>query len=89
MIGMLANAAYVVLDNARLYQEMQRLASTDELTGLANYRQFQERLDREFQRSKRTGEPLAVLMMDLDDFKSINDVFGHRCGDQVLQAVGG
>ncbi|MHB1160727.1 MAG: response regulator, partial [Chloroflexota bacterium] len=88
MIGMLANAAYVVLDNARLYQEMQRLASTDELTGLANYRQFQERLDREFQRSKRTGEPLAVLMMDLDDFKSINDVFGHRCGDQVLQAVG-
>lgn len=87
MIEMLANAAYVVLDNARLYQEMQRLATTDELTGLANYRQFQESLEREFQRSRRTGEPVAVLMMDLDDFKSINDAFGHKCGDQVLQSV--
>ncbi|MGE5618148.1 MAG: diguanylate cyclase [Sphingomonadaceae bacterium] len=88
MIGMLASAAFAVLDNARLYQEMQRLATTDELTGLANYRQFQERLEREFQRSKRTGEPLSVLILDLDDFKAINDAFGHKRGDQVLQAVG-
>jgi len=87
MIGMLANAAYVVLDNARLYQEMRRLATTDGLTGLANYRQFEEVLEREFQRSVRTGEPMAVLMMDLDDFKGINDAFGHKTGDQVLQAV--
>ncbi len=87
IVGMLANAAYVVLDNARLYQEMQRLATTDELTGLANYRQFQESLDREYQRSRRSGEPVAVLMMDLDDFKSINDAFGHKSGDQVLETV--
>ena len=87
IVGTLANAAYVVLDNARLYQEMRRLASTDELTGLANYRRFQEALEREFQRSRRTGEPVAVLMMDLDDFKAINDAFGHKRGDQVLQAV--
>ncbi len=87
IVGMLANAAYVVLDNARLYQEMQRLATTDELTGLANYRRFQEALEREFQRSRRTGEPMAVLMIDLDDFKFINDAFGHKMGDQVLQTV--
>lgn len=87
MIGMLANAAYLVLDNARLYQEMRRLATTDELTGLANYRQFEEALDREFQRSLRTGEPMAVLMMDLDDFKGINDAFGHKTGDTVLHTV--
>lgn len=87
IVGPLANAAYVVLDNARLYQQMQKLATTDELTGLANYRQFQEALDREFQRSRRTGEPLAVMIMDLDDFKAINDTFGHKCGDQVLQGV--
>ena len=87
IVGMLANASYVVLDNARLYQEMQRLATTDELTGLANYRQFQETLDREFQRSRRTGDPVSVLMMDLDDFKLINDAFGHKVGDQVLHTV--
>lgn len=87
IVGPLVNAAYVVLDNARLYQQMQKLASTDELTGLANYRQFQETLEREFQRSRRTAEPLAVLILDLDDFKSINDTFGHKCGDQVLQNV--
>ncbi|HEX2987410.1 MAG TPA: diguanylate cyclase [Chloroflexota bacterium] len=88
MISMLANAAYLVLDNARLYQEMRRLATTDELTGLANYRQFEDALEREFQRSLRTGEPMAVLMMDLDNFKGINDVFGHKMGDTVLHAVG-
>lgn len=87
IVGMLANAAYVVLENARLYQQMQKLATTDELTGLANYRLFQETLEREFQRSRRTGEPLAVLIMDLDDFKAINDTFGHKTGDQVLQNV--
>lgn len=87
IVGMLANAAYVVLENARLYEQMERLASTDELTGLANYRQFQEVLEREFQRSRRTGESMAVLILDLDDFKGINDAFGHKCGDQVLQGV--
>jgi len=87
IVSTLANAAYVVLDNARLYQQMQKLATTDELTGLANYRLFQETLEREYQRSRRTGEPLAVIILDLDDFKAINDTFGHKYGDQVLQSV--
>lgn len=87
IVGMLANAASVVLDNARLYQEMQRLATTDGLTGLANYRQFRSVLDREFQRSLRTGESMAMVMMDLDNFKWVNDTFGHKSGDQVLQSV--
>ena len=86
-IELLANAAFAVLDNARLYQELRRLATTDGLTGLANYRQFQESLEREFQRSRRSGQPMAVLMLDLDDFKAINDAFGHKRGDQVLQAI--
>lgn len=64
-----------------------RLATTDTLTGLANRRHVLAELERELQRSDRTGKPLSILMLDLDRFKDVNDRFGHAVGDAVLAEV--
>ena len=72
----------------RSNQELERLASTDPLTLLANRRQFFVRLEAEIKRARRQGESLALVMLDLDHFKRINDAHGHAVGDQVLRAVG-
>jgi diguanylate cyclase (GGDEF)-like protein len=64
---------------------LRRLAGTDYLTGLPNRREATLRLEREIQRSARYGSPLAVVLTDLDDFKGVNDRFGHEAGDQALQ----
>jgi len=63
------------------------LAVTDALTGLCNRRALYEHLDREFNRSRRYGNPFAVLMIDIDHFKTVNDTWGHAAGDRVLVAV--
>lgn len=68
--------------------ELERLATTDDLTGLANRRQFMQRLEQEFQRSARYESPLSLLVIDLDRFKTVNDRFGHPCGDMVLTRTG-
>jgi diguanylate cyclase (GGDEF)-like protein len=68
-------------------QRSRHLAATDPLTGLANRRAFGEAVRRELARAERAGTPLAVVMLDIDDFKQINDEFGHGAGDQVLRAV--
>jgi diguanylate cyclase (GGDEF)-like protein/PAS domain S-box-containing protein len=68
-------------------QSLQRLADHDPLTGLLNRRRFNEELERELARTRRHGGQSAVLMIDLDRFKTINDTFGHRAGDDVLCAV--
>jgi diguanylate cyclase (GGDEF)-like protein len=65
-----------------------RRATRDELTGLANHRGFQEVLEREVQRSRRTGEPVSLVIVDVDNFKRVNDTYGHQCGDEVLRAIG-
>jgi diguanylate cyclase (GGDEF)-like protein len=65
--------------------EVQRLATRDELTGLANRRHMQERLDEEQQRSARNGHPFSIAVIDLDHFKRINDAHGHAMGDAVLR----
>lgn len=70
------------------YQRIEELARTDPLTGLANRRGLVELARREVQRAVRTGQPIAVVMLDLDHFKSINDELGHDTGDAVLRAVG-
>lgn len=69
------------------YREVEYLARFDHLTGVANRRYFVEMAEAEMARSSRYGKPLSILMMDIDRFKEVNDVYGHQAGDIVLQAL--
>ncbi|HYH92397.1 MAG TPA: GGDEF domain-containing protein [Candidatus Saccharimonadales bacterium] len=80
----MANEAAMALENARMYEEARRRADRDPLTGFYNHRFLHERLGEEVVRSQRGRQPLSVLMLDLDDFKLVNDTFGHLFGDRVL-----
>jgi len=82
----LASQAGVALENARLHDVVQRQASTDDLTGLVNRRRFIEALQAEVERARRFGSALTVILTDLDDFKRVNDEFGHHAGDIVLRS---
>ena len=82
----LAGRASIALQNAHLHRVTQQLASTDELTQLANRRQFDEALAAEVLRAERFRDPVAVVVADLDNFKEINDRYGHEVGDLVLRA---
>jgi diguanylate cyclase (GGDEF)-like protein len=81
----LAAQAVVALDNARLHRIVERQARVDGLTGLANRRQCEDQLASELARVERFGGPLAVVLADLDNFKEVNDRFGHATGDVVLR----
>jgi diguanylate cyclase (GGDEF)-like protein len=78
----------LALRNAALLDEVERLATRDGLTGLANRRLFEESLERETARSNRLGTPLSLLILDVDHFKQINDTYGHPAGDAVLREIG-
>ena len=80
----MANEAAMALENARLYEDARKLADRDPLTGFYNHRFLHERLGEEVVRAQRGRRPLSVLMLDLDDFKLVNDTFGHLFGDRVL-----
>lgn len=82
----LGSQASIALENVRLHRIVERQASTDGLTELSNRRQFEEVLDVEIQRAERFGGSLALIVADLDDFKQINDRYGHQAGDEVLRA---
>jgi diguanylate cyclase (GGDEF)-like protein len=87
LFGYLARQASVSLENVDLHELVARQAVTDELTGLFNHRRFQEVVATEVGRSKRFDQGLGMLMLDLDDFKEINDTYGHQQGDMVLREV--
>ncbi len=81
------DAAALAIDNAQVKARLEHLAQTDSLTGLYNHRFFHERLRAELTRASRSHDPVAVLMFDLDDFKRVNDIYGHGAGDQLLVQV--
>jgi diguanylate cyclase (GGDEF)-like protein len=81
------DAAALALDNAQVRETLELQAQTDSLTGLYNHRYFHDRLRAEITRATRTHDSIAVLMLDIDDFKRVNDVHGHGTGDQVLVAL--
>lgn len=78
-----ANQAAIAIDNAQLYE----LATKDGLTKLYIYRHFKTLLENEFKRSQRYKHPVSLLMLDIDNFKQVNDIYGHRTGDTVLKEV--
>jgi diguanylate cyclase (GGDEF)-like protein len=80
----MANEAAMALENARLYEDARKLADRDPLTGFYNHRFLHERLGEEVVRTQRAHRSMSVLMLDLDDFKLVNDTFGHLFGDRVL-----
>ncbi len=77
----------IAIENANLLQEVQRLAITDELTNVLNRRGFDEIANREFVAAKRYSRPLSLIMLDIDRFKAINDVYGHPIGDEILVEI--
>jgi len=93
LAAILQFSSYVVLlggafvDNISLFRDIHRLAVTDPVTGLANYRRLVDSLETEMQRTNRTERPFALLLFDLDGLKKINDEFGHQVGTQALCRV--
>ena len=86
LAGWLAERATIALENARRHAIAQHEAVTDPLTGLANRRRFVRELSVEVNRAQRFQHSLAIVLADLDDFKSVNDRFGHLTGDDALRA---
>lgn len=85
LLMVLASQATVAIENARLYEEVQRLAFTDVLTGIHNRRRLFELADKEYKRSVRYRRPLSFMIVDMDHFKSVNDRYGHAAGDEALR----
>jgi diguanylate cyclase (GGDEF)-like protein len=87
LLGLLADQAAVAISNASLHQTVSRQAYSDIVTGLPNRRALDERLDEEVIGARRSGNTFAVIMLDVDGFKAVNDTYGHAVGDQVLRSM--
>jgi diguanylate cyclase (GGDEF)-like protein len=87
LFASLAGQAAVSIENVALHEQVQRQAVTDELTGLANHRRFQEVLAQELAGARRDGQTTGLVMLDVDNFKQVNDTHGHPQGDEVLRAL--
>src|SRR5438477_1225732 len=81
------DAAALALDNAQIRARLEHQAQTDPLTGLYNHRTFHERLRTALTNASRSHDAVSVLMLDIDDFKRVNDVFGHGAGDEILRSL--
>ncbi|MDI6870458.1 MAG: diguanylate cyclase [Bacillota bacterium] len=86
-LHLIATHAYLVIENAWLYEQVKKLSITDGLTRVYNRRYLEERLEQEFRRSQRHKTFLTALMLDIDHFKHINDTYGHQMGDEVLRKL--
>jgi diguanylate cyclase (GGDEF)-like protein len=87
VFSILANSAAMAMENALLHRQMEQLTISDELTGIFNYRFFKMRLEEETKRSVRYGQPLSLIMIDIDWFKRFNDTYGHETGNRLLQGI--
>jgi diguanylate cyclase (GGDEF)-like protein len=87
LLSLLSDQAAVAISNASLHQMISRQAYSDTLTGLPNRRALDERLEAEVISARRNNYSFAVIMMDLDGFKAVNDTYGHTIGDEVLRLV--
>ncbi|MBX7100941.1 MAG: sensor domain-containing diguanylate cyclase [Myxococcaceae bacterium] len=87
MLEVIAGQAGQAVLRAQLYEQMERMATTDGLTNLLNHRTFQSRFDDALGTAKRYGRRLSLILTDIDHFKSVNDTYGHPTGDQVLRGV--
>jgi diguanylate cyclase (GGDEF)-like protein len=87
LLNLLSDQAAVAISNASLHQMISRQAYSDTLTGLPNRRALDERLEEEVLSARRNTYSFAVIMMDLDGFKNVNDTYGHATGDDVLRMV--
>jgi diguanylate cyclase (GGDEF)-like protein len=81
------DAAALALDNAQIRARLEHQAMTDSLTGLYNHRAFHERLRKALADASRAHEAVTVLMLDIDDFKRVNDIYGHGAGDEILRGL--
>ncbi len=88
IVSDITRQAGVIVENAHLFAQVSARANMDDLTGLYNHRHFHERLEQEIARGLRLGGSFSLIFMDLDLFKSYNDIYGHLAGDQVLRRVG-
>ncbi len=82
-----ATPVAMAIENSRLYSQMEQLATTDMLTGLSNRRDFSTKAEIELERARRYNRSLALIMVDIDHFKTTNDTYGHQAGDQVLRTL--
>jgi diguanylate cyclase (GGDEF)-like protein len=87
MLSILCSQASLALENALIHQRIGRMAITDGLTELYNHRYFQESINREIVRQDRIQGQFSLLLLDIDDFKKLNDEYGHQAGDLVLKGI--
>ncbi len=87
LFSLIGNNISLIVEKVRLFQETQRLALTDGLTGLYNVRYFYDMLNKEIARAKRYNTSFSLILFDIDDFKVINDSYGHQAGDEVLRSI--
>ncbi|MDQ6768303.1 MAG: sensor domain-containing diguanylate cyclase [Candidatus Eremiobacteraeota bacterium] len=88
-VGRLISLASVGVRNALLHIRTRAMADTDSLTGLLSSRAYHERLESEFRKAQAARKSLSLLLIDLDNFKDVNDNFGHQAGDELLRRIGG